>query len=136
MKSKTLYTCLILLTLAAISCKKESTNPAIVGKWKNTAVYSDPASGGFGWETVTRFNQVVTFNPNAEFSFYTDVPGGAGIYSFDNSSGELLLRFEADNYGNSSRNELRRVETVSSNKLVTSTSVNGSIFKMEYVRIN
>ena len=85
---------------------------------------------------MTRFNEIVTFNPNAEFSFYTDVRGGAGIYSFDNSSGELLLQFEADNYGNSSRNELRTVETVSSNKLVTSTAVNGSIFKMEYVRIN
>lgn len=136
MKSKILYSCFILLTLATISCKKESTSPAIIGKWKNTAVYSDPASGGFGWELVTRFNEVVTFNPNAEFSFYTDVPGGAGTYSFDNSSGELLLQFEADNYGNTSRNELRRVETVSNNKLVTSITVNGSIFKMEYIRIN
>ena len=136
MKSKILYTCLILLTLTTISCKKESTSPAIVGKWKNTAVYSDPATGGFGWETVTRFNEIVTFNPNAEFSFYTDVPGGAGIYSFDNSSGDLLLQFEADSYGNSSRNELRRVETVNSDKLVISATSNGVLFKAEYVRIN
>lgn len=138
MKSKTLFPFIFSFILLAASCKKESiSSPAIVGKWMNTAVYTDPANGGFGWEAVSR-HEFLTLNPNAEFHFFTDVPGGAGIYSYDGSLRELQLLFEADQYGNSSRSEIRKVESMTDDKLITSfvSPINGMIYKTEYSRVN
>ena len=141
MKSKTLFSCLLLITLIITSCSKESVPSVtenIVGKWKNTAVYSDPAKGGHGWETVTRFHEYVTFNPDAKFTIFIDTPTSTGTYSFNGSSNDLLLHFEADSYGNASRSEIRKVETMTDDKLVVSfvTPDNGMICKTEYSRIN
>jgi hypothetical protein len=103
----------------------------------NTAVYTDPANGGFGWEIVSR-HEFLTLNPNAEFHFFTDVPGGTGIYSYDGSLRVLQLQFEADQYGNSSRSEIRKVESMTEDKLITSfvSPINGMIYKTEYSRVN
>jgi hypothetical protein len=140
-KSKNLFSCLFLITLTITSCSKESVpgvTENIVGKWKNTAVYSDPAKGGHGWETVTRFHEFVTFNPDAKFTFFTDTPASTGTYSFNGSSKDLLLYFEADQYGNSSRSEIRKVETMTDDKLIVSfvSPADGMIYKTEYGRIN
>ena len=138
MKSKTLLPFIFFFIFLAASCKKESiSSPAIVGRWMNTAVYTDPANGGFGWEIVSR-HEFLTLNPNAEFHFFTDVPGGAGIYSYDGSLRELQLQFEADQYGNSSRSEIRKVESMTEDKLITSfvSPINGMIYKTEYSRVN
>ena len=136
MKSKTLLPFIFFFILLTASFKKESS-PAIVGKWMNTAVYTDPANGGFGWEIVSH-HEFLTLNPNAEFHFFTDVPGGAGIYSYDGSLRELQLLFEADQYGNSSRSEIRKVESMTEDKLITSfvSPINGMIYKTEYRRVN
>ena len=141
MKSKALISCLILITLLITSCSKESIPPVaenIIGKWKNTAIYSDPAKGGHGWETVTRFHEYVSFNPNAKFIFFTDTPASTGTYSFNGSSRDLLLHFEADQYGNASRSEIRKVETMTDDKLIVSfvSPGDGMIYKTEYSRIN
>jgi hypothetical protein len=139
-KSKIPAPVLLLITLSIISCTKESLPNAtddIVGKWKNTAVYSDPAQGGHGWEAVTRFHEYATFNADAKFSFVTDVPASTGTYSFNGSSKDLLLRFEADQSGNTSRSETRKVEVMTEDKLILSfTSPDGMIYKTEYSRIN
>lgn len=141
MKSKALFSCLFLITLTIISCSKQAVPPVaenIVGKWKNTAIYSDPAQGGHGWETVTRFNEYVTFNPDAKFVFFTDTPERTGTYSFNGSSKDLLLQFEADQYGNINRSEVRKVETMTQDKLIVSfvSPTDGMIYKSEYNRIN
>jgi len=135
-KSKTLFPFIFFFILLAASCKKESS-PAIVGKWMNTAVYTDPANGGYGWETVSR-HEFLTLNPNSQFHFFTDVPGGGGIYFYDGSLRELLLQFEADQYGNSSRSEIRKVETMTEDKLITSfvSPIDDMIYKTEYSRVN
>ena len=138
MKSKNLLPLFFFFILLAASCKKESSpSSAIVGKWMNTAVYSDPAQGGYGWEVVTR-HEFVTFNPNEQFIFFTDVPGGGGRYAYNGASNDLLLNFEADQYGNTARSEVRKVETMVKNKLIVSyvSVINGMIYKTEYTRIN
>jgi hypothetical protein len=137
-KSKTLFPFIFFIILLGTSCKKESiSSPAIVGKWMNTAVYSDPAQGGYGWETVTR-HEFVTFNPNEQFVFFTDIPAGGGQYAYNGASNDLLLNFEADQYGNTARAELRKVETMTETKLIVSfvSAINGMIYKTEYTRIN
>ena len=141
MKSKALFSCLFIVTLLITSCSKETVTPVaenIIGKWKNTAIYSDPAQGGHGWETVTRFHEYVTFNPDAKFIFFTDTPGSTGTYSFNGSSKDLLLQFEADQYGSIDRSEVRKVETMTQDKLIVSfvSPADGMIYKSEYNRIN
>lgn len=140
MKSKTLFSSLFLIIFIITSCSKESVPVVadnIVGNWKNTAIYSDPSQGGHGWETVTRFHEHVTFNPDAKFVFFTDTPGSTGTYNFNGSSRDLLLQFEADQYGNTTRSEVRKVETMTKDKLIVSfVSSAGMIYKAEYNRIN
>lgn len=140
-KSKALFSCLILITLFITSCSKEAVTPVaenIIGKWKNTAIYSDPSQGGQGWEAVTRFNEYVTFNPDAKFVFFIDSPASTGTYNFNGSSKDLFLQFEADQYGSVNRSERRKVETITTDKLVVSfvSPADGMIYKSEYTRIN
>ncbi len=99
-----------------------------------TAVYSERD----GWVTEMRFPEVVTFESDAQFSVFTDVPGGAGKYSYSRSSNELQLQYEADRYGNPAREALQKVETLTNDKLIISRepSVNGMMYKTEYARIN
>lgn len=101
------------------------------------AVYSDPAKGGYGWEMVTR-HEYVTFSPNEQFDFFTDMPGGSGRYTFKRTSNDLLLNFEADIYGNAARSEVRKVETITESKLITFfiSPLDGMIYKTEYTRID
>ena len=133
MKSKIIIPIIFFVLLLATSCKKESS-PAIVGKWMCTAVYSERD----GWVTEMRFPEVVTFESDAQFSVFTDVPGGAGKYSYSRSSNELQLQYEADRYGNPSRSALQKVETLTNDKLIIARepSVNGMMYKTEYARIN
>ena len=137
MKIKILLLCFFYFTLITISCKKEP-GPAIVGEWMNIAVYSDPAKGGYGWETVVHFHEYITFNPDAQFHVFTDVPGGGGRYTYNGSSKELLLQFEADRYGNAARSEVRKVEIMTDSKLIIAVvdSTSGMTYKTEYTRIN
>ena len=99
-----------------------------------TAVYSE----NDGWITEMRFPEVVTFEADAQFTFFTDVPGGTGKYSYSLSSNELQLQYEADPYGNPPRLALQKVETLTNDKLVIARepSVNGMMYKTEYARIN
>ena len=134
MKSK-ITTVFILSMILLASCRKESApDTALVGQWMSTAVYLEPARG---WQTPSRFNESVSFDLHTRFRFFTDVPGGSGTYQFNNSSGELRLLFEADQYGNTSRSEIRRVEEITGNKLIISFEIpqSGIFYKTEYTRI-
>jgi hypothetical protein len=136
MKNLLFISCAIFFT-SVISCKKE-TVPAIIGQWRNTAIYTDPAQGGHGWETVTRFNEIVTFEPDSKFRFITDVPGSRGIYIFNPSSKDLRLNFENDPAGNVIPSETRKVESMSEDQLIITfvSPVDGMFYKSVYSRIN
>ena len=123
--------CTLGWVLLFFSCKKESS-PAIVGQWMSTAVYNEQ-----GWQTISRFNEFVNFDAQTRFRFFTDIPAGNGTYQFNHSSGELKLLFEADQYGNRERAEIRRVETITEDKLVVSFTIpqGGLVYKTEYSRI-
>ena len=99
-----------------------------------TAVYSERD----GWVTEMRFPEVVMFEADAQFSVFTDVPGGTGKYSYSRSSDELQLKYEADRYGNPAREALQKVETLTNDKLIIARepSANGMMYKTEYTRIN
>lgn len=136
MKSKILLPFIFFFLLFATSCKKEST-PAIVGSWRNTAVYSDPSRGGYGWVTEIRYPQVITFENNARFYSRSDVPEGAGVYDYNYSSRQLQLQYEADSYGTPAHSVLKKVETLTSDKLVIIIQTgNGMIYKQEYSKVN
>ena len=104
----------------------------------NTAVYSDPANGGHGWETVTRLHEFVSFNPDAKFHFFTDTQGNTGTYDFNISSKDLLLYFEADGYGTTNRSEKRKVESITADQLILSftSPIDGMMYKTTYNRVN
>ena len=91
-----------------------------------------------GWVSNLRFPEVVTFEADAQFYSFTDVPEGAGTYTYKRSSNLLQLQYEADRYGNPARSALQKVETLTNDKLVIARepSVNGMIYKTEYTRIN
>ena len=91
-----------------------------------------------GWVSNLRFPEVVTFEADAQFYSFTDVPVGTGTYRYNRSSNELQLQYEADTYGNPSRSALQKVEKLTNDKLVIARepSVNGMIYKTEYSRIN
>lgn len=102
-----------------------------------TAVYSDPVNGGNGWVTTFRFAENITFNSNSQFYSFTDVPEGSGTYNYNRSSNELKLNFEADNYGYPASSALLKVESLTNDRLVTtSTYASGIVRKKEYIRIN
>jgi hypothetical protein len=132
---------ILCLSVLVISCSKEAVpgnEKPIIGTWKNTAIYSDPAQGGHGWETVSRMHEYVTFNPNAKFNIVTDIPERSGTYQFSETSNQLQLNFEADQYGNKQRSETRSVETITSGIMILSfeSAADGRIYKTEYTRIN
>ena len=135
MKSKILFTCLVIFTFVTFSCKKESA-PAIVGEWRMSAVYTNTTSGSYEWITTIRFPELLTFNSDSKFSSFTDVPGGSGTYSYSRVSNELQLNFEADNWY-PTRSTVLKVESLTKDKLVTLlTYASGIVRKNEYTRVN
>lgn len=136
MKINILYTLLIALSLAFVSCKKEST-PGIVGQWRMTAVYTNSNNGSYEWVTALRFPEHITFNSDSRFSSFSDVPGGSGTYFFNRSTNDLQLNFEGGNNGSSVGSALLKVESLSADKLITVfISGNGTVRKEEFARIN
>jgi hypothetical protein len=133
-KNKILLSFVVFLTLSITSCKKEK-EPAIIGKWVSISKYTEE-NGVFSWRTISRFNPLISFNTNARFSTFIDIPTGAGTYSYDNRGAKIDLYYEADHYGTTARTETYKIEELSSDRLVISSfSPAGNLqFKTEYIR--
>jgi hypothetical protein len=133
-KNKLFFPFVVFLTLSFTSCKKEK-DPAIIGNWVSISNYT-AENGVFNWRTTSRFNQLISFNTDARFSTFVDIPTGAGTYSYDNRGAKIDLSYEADHYGTTARTVTYKIEELTGNRLVISSfSPAGNLqFKTEYVR--
>jgi hypothetical protein len=134
-KRSTFY--LLILVGFFSSCSKEqSSEPAIVGKWMSVSVYQED-NGQFNWLEANGFHEFVTFQADARFSIFTDVPGGKGTYVYDGAARNITLQYE-DQAGNFTAAENRQVEQITPGKLVVAYfSPQGKLVnKVEYSRIN
>jgi hypothetical protein len=134
LKSKILIPVLSLLLLA--SCKKE-TQPGIVGQWISSAYYRN-TSGNFMWYSSAnaRFNEFITFDADNRFGTFSDVPGAGGHYIYDRAASQLILNYEADQYGNQPGSETYKVEKLDNNQFIIAYYYNtGELAgKTEYTR--
>lgn len=134
MKNKILLPFIIILTLGFTSCKKEK-DPTVIGEWVSISNYT-AENGVFTWRPTSRFSQSITFDPDARFDTFIDIPTGAGTYSYDNRARKIDLNYEADHYGTTARTVTFNIEELTNNRLVVSSfSPAGNLqFKTEYVR--
>lgn len=137
MKGKRFTLYLLILIGFFSSCSKEhSGEPAIVGKWMSVSVYQED-NGQFNWLAASGFHEFVTFQADARFTIFTDVPGGKGTYLYDGAARNITLQYE-DQAGNFTTAENRQVEQITPDKLVVAYfSPQGKLVnKVEYSRIN
>ncbi|MEP7375064.1 MAG: hypothetical protein ABI675_16825 [Chitinophagaceae bacterium] len=134
MKSKILLRCLIFFTLIATSCKKER-DTTIIGKWISTSNYTEE-NGNFSWRPTDGFSQVITFNPDARFSTFIDMPTGSGTYTYDSRAAKIDLNYEADHYGTVPATVTYKIDELANDRLIVSSfSLSGNLqFKTEYIR--
>src|SRR6476660_6940000 len=136
MKNKISILCLSPLLLFFTSCKKESST-SIVGQWRSVSIYTIQDNGTYTWTSVNSHPQFYNFSTEGRFGSATDVPGGSGIYNYDEALQKLTLQYEADPYGNMPGTKSLKVETLDGDKLILSYSSSGNfIYKTEYSRIN
>ena len=135
-KNKILLLCLVLLTLITISCKKEK-EPAVIGKWISISNYTEENSS-FTWKSTNGFSQTITFNPDARFSTFIDIPTGGGTYTYDKKAANIDLNYEADYYGTIPETISYKIEALTNTRLVVSSySASGNLqFKTEYIRLD
>lgn len=137
MKNNILLFCLVLLTLiTTISCKKEK-DPTVIGKWVSISNYTEE-NGAFTWKQTNGFSQFFTFNPDARFSTFIDIPTGGGTYAYDNRAAKINLNYEADHYGTIPGTVNYKIDEMTNNRLVVSSfSSSGSLqFKTEFIRLD
>lgn len=128
---------LIFLTFSFSYCKKESL-PTIVGNWVTTAIYTDPSTGGYGWQIIPEggWREIAIFKTDGSFSFFVDMPAGHGIFDFNHSTQDLYLHY-TDRDGNPTGTVLKKVEYLTNDKLIISyVYVSGGISKREYSRFD
>ena len=136
MKNKISILCLSPLLLFFTSCKKESST-SIVGQWRSVSIYTIQDNGTYNWMSVNGHPQFYNFSTEGRFGSATDVPGGSGIYNYDEALQKLTLQYEADPNGNMPGTKSLKVETLDRDKLILSYSLSGNfIYKTEYSRIN
>jgi hypothetical protein len=136
MKSKVLASCLFLLIIFPSSCKKDSF-PGIVGQWISVAVYREWQTGNFEWiPTDDRSRFFYSFYPDGRFGSWCDVPSGGGTYSYNRSTGDLQLNFEADIYGGTAETITLKVEKTDQGRLIIAHFSNtGTLYaKTEYTK--
>lgn len=132
MKTNHFISCLLLVSLFSISCKKESF-PELPGQWVSDAIYGELDNGSYGWKPAGGYNHFYSFGTNGRFGTFTDVPGGGGTYRYNSQTGELLLNYEADRYGHTARIETVMVERLNNGSIIISYSV-GIPYKIKYSR--
>ena len=118
MKSKVLASCLFFLFIFSPSCKKDSF-PGIIGHWISVADYREQQNGNFEWIPADgRSYFHYSFYPDGRFSSWSDVPSGYGTYSYNRSSGDLQLNFEANSYGGAVGTITLKVEKTNQDRLI------------------
>jgi len=135
-KNKILLLGLVLFTLVTISCKKEK-EPAVLGKWISISNYTEENSS-FTWRSTNGFSQTITFNPDARFDTFIDIPTGGGTYTYDRNAAKIDLHYEADYYGTTPGTVTYKIDVLTSARLVVSSfSSSGNLqFKTEYIRLD
>ncbi len=122
--------------LIAFSCKKEK-EPSVIGSWVSISNYQEE-NGSFTWTPTNSFSQSITFNPDARFNTFIDIPTGGGTYVYDKRSAKIDLNYEADRYGTVPGKVTYKIDELTSDRLVVSSfSPSGHLqFKTEYTRID
>ena len=133
-KNKDLLPCLIFFTIIAVSCKKEK-DPTIIGQWVSVSNYTEE-NGSFNWRPTNGFSQLITFNSDARFSTFIDIPTGSGTYAYNNRAAKIDLNYEADHYGTISATVTYQIDELTNDRLmVSSFSAVGNLqFRTEYAR--
>lgn len=95
-------------------------------------------NGNFAWRPTGRFSQSITFNPDARFDTFIDIPTGGGTYSYDSRGAKIDLNYEADHYGTIAATVTYKIEELTDNRLIVSsyTSSGNLQFKTEYIRLD
>jgi len=135
-KNKIPLLCYVLFMLATFSCKKEK-EPAVIGRWVSIANYTEE-NNSFTWKSTDGFSQVITFNPDARFNTFIDIPTGGGTYAYDKNAAKIDLYYEADPYGTIPGTVTYKIDELTNTRLVVSSfSSSGNLqFKTEYIRLD
>jgi hypothetical protein len=135
-KNRILLLALVICILITISCKKEK-DPAVIGKWVSISNYTEE-NGTFTWRSTNGFSQFITFNMDARFSTFIDIPTGGGTYVYDNRAAKIDLSYEVDHYGTIPWTVTYKIDELTNNRLVVSSfSSSGNLqFKTEYIRLD
>lgn len=129
----------ILLAVVAIltACSKQKQT-TLVGQWESVVYYFPDASGNLTPTSPVNYSETISFESSGRFTLTTDVPARTGLYQWSPASTDVVLQFEADNYGNPSRTEKRRVEQLEAASLtITQLDASGNLqIKTVYHRKN
>jgi hypothetical protein len=134
MKGNLSLSFLLFAAFFLFSCKKESFSE-LSGKWESVSVYTELNNGSYGWVNTEGHRHSYEFFPDGRFSAFSDVPVGAGTYIYNKTTGELLLNYEADQYGTFPRTEKILIERMGKANLTVS-HLQDRPFKIEYERVN
>ncbi len=127
---------LAVITLFTACSKQKQTT--LVGQWESVVYYFPDASGNLTPTSPVNYSETISFEASGRFTLTTDVPARTGQYQWSPASTDVVLQFEADNYGNPSRIERRRVEQLETSSLtITQSDASGNIqIKTVYHRKN
>lgn len=90
---------ILLILIILSSCKKEKSL-TIAGLWRESANYIKTPSGGFSWESASRFPLMLTLTSNGQYYAFNDIPAGNGIYEYNYSTSQLKLEDQVSGNSN------------------------------------
>lgn len=115
----------VIILLTACSKEKQTT---LVGQWESVVYYFPDASGNLTSTSPVNYSETISFEASGRFTLTTDVPARKGVYEWSPASTDVILQFDADNYGNPSRTEKRRVEQLEAASLtITQLDASGNL---------
>ncbi|MBL7758402.1 MAG: hypothetical protein JNL59_13440 [Chitinophagaceae bacterium] len=125
----------VIVLFTACSKQKQTT---LVGQWESVVYYFPDASGNLALTNPVNYSETLSFEASGRFTLTTDVPAGTGKYQWSPASTDVVLQFEADNYGNPSRTEKRQIEQLEASSLtITQLDASGNLqVKTVYHRKN
>lgn len=104
----------VIILFTACSKQKQTT---LVGQWESVVYYFPDASGNLTPASPVNYSETISFESSGRFTLTTDVPAGTGVYQWSPASTDVVLQFEADNYGNPSRTEKRQIAQLEASSL-------------------
>lgn len=125
----------VIILFTACSKQKQTT---LVGQWESIVYYFPDASGNLTPTSPVNYSETISFESSGRFTLTTDVPARTGKYQWSPASADVVLQFEADNYGNPSRTEKRQIEHLETSSLtITQLDASGNLqIKTVYHRKN